>query len=97
MPASDESVVREAIRDRRLVRFRYKTTMRVVEPHLLGYDGQGHLTLSAWQRSGGSGVGWRDFHLAKVNGIAVTDQSFSGPRPDYNPGDKTIARVVCSL
>lgn len=87
----------DAIRDRAVLRFTYKGSVRTVEPHLLGYDSDGDLTLSAWQLSGGSGQNWRDFHVAKLSGIARTGSHFSGPRPGYNPNDRTLDRIVCRL
>lgn len=90
------NLICEAIRARQVLRFLYKGSLRTVEPHLLGYDGDGDLTLSAWQLSG-TGTGWRDFHVSKLSGLATTGATFSGARPGYNPWDATIDRVVCRL
>ncbi|MGV2975113.1 WYL domain-containing protein [Roseibium alexandrii] len=87
----------EAIKNRQVVSFTYEHRVRTVEAHLVGYDGDGDLTLSAWQLSGGSGVGWRDFHVSKLSGLSITEQTFSGERPGYNPRDATLNRVVCHL
>lgn len=92
-----QSVICEAIKARRVVTFLYAGKARTVEPHLLGYDKDGDLTLSAWQRSGGSGVGFRDFQVAKLSGLATTAESFERARPGYNPADRTMPRVVCRL
>lgn len=86
----------EAIRQRRIIEFHYSGTLRQVEPHLLGYDNDGDLTLSAWQLSG-TGTGWRDFHVSKLGALTITGQTFSGARPGYNPQDDTIDQVVCRL
>jgi predicted DNA-binding transcriptional regulator YafY len=91
------SQICDAIRDRKVISFHYKGRVRTVEPHLVGYDADGDLTLSAWQLSGGSGVGFRDFHVSKLSGLTITQQSFAGARPGYNPGDKTLKRIVCRL
>ncbi len=85
-----------AIRDKKCLRFRYKNEVRVVEPHLLGYDSDGDLTLSAWQVSG-TRPDWRDFHVAKISGLTTTEQNVLKPRQGYNPRDETIDRVVCRL
>lgn len=90
------STICDAIRDKKCLQFRYKNEVRTVEPHLLGYDSDGDLTLSAWQVSG-TRPDWRDFHVAKISGLATTGGSFSGPRPGYNPRDETIDRIVCRL
>ena len=87
----------DAVRDRRIISFSYKGTIRTVEPHLVGHDSDGDLTLSAWQLSGGSGQGFRDFHVRKLSGLTITQRSFAGPRPGYNPNDSTLERVVCRL
>jgi len=85
------------IQNREVITFRYKGRDRVVEPHLLGYDLDGDLTLSAWQLQGGSGVDWRDFHVSKISGLATTESNFSGPRTGYNPNDSTLSHVLCCL
>lgn len=87
----------QAIANKRIVTFWYEGRMRTVEPHLVGYDSDGDLTLSAWQLSGGSGTGWRDFHVSKLSSLATTGQTFLGPRLGYNPRDETIDRVVCRI
>lgn len=85
-----------AIANRQVLCFRYSGRVREVEPHLLGYDGDGDLTLSAWQLIG-TGSGWRDFHVSKASGLATTGKTFAGARAGYNPSDSTIDRVVCRL
>ena len=87
----------EAINARKVISFLYKNRTRTVEPHLVGYDGDGDLTLSAWQLTGGSGAGWRDFHVAKLSSLSITDRTFGRARPGYNPQDSTISRIVCRL
>lgn len=91
-----QDLICAAIEARRILSLSYSGTMRRVEPHLLGYDAEGHLTLSAWQREG-TGEGWRDFHLGKVTGLAATDESFRGARASFNPRDDTIDRVICRI
>ena len=90
-------VICDAIRDRLCLTFQYKGQARKVEPHLLGYDSDGDLTLSAWQLSGGSGQGFRDFHVSKLSGLSTSPNTFAGARPGYSQWDKTIDRVVCRL
>ena len=92
-----QNVICDAIRNRRVVQFTYERRVRSAEPHLLGYDADGDLTLSAWQLSGGSGVGWRDFHVSKLSALSITGTTFQGPRDGYNPRDTTLARVLCRL
>ena len=87
----------DAIARKRILTFTYRGRPRRVEPHLLGYYHSGDLTLSAWQLSGGSGQGWRDFHVSKLSDIAIAEATFARARPGYNPNDKTIRRIVCCL
>ncbi len=89
--------ITEAIRDRRVLRFVYSGKIRTAEPHALGYDRDGDLTLSAWLLTGTKPAGWRDFHLAKLTGLTITDARFEQPRPGYNPDDSTLERIVCRL
>ncbi len=90
-------VIVTAIKDRRILRFTYEGRVRTAEPHLLGYDSDGDLTLSAWQLSGGSGRGWRDFHVSKLSLPAIVEGRSEAPRPGYNPRDETLDRIVCRL
>lgn len=92
-----EAMIRQAIADRRTLEFTYNGTRRIVEPHILGYDRSGDLTLSAWQRSGGSGQGFRDFHVSKLSAPATGQEIFAGPRPGYNRFDTTMPRVLVRL
>ena len=87
----------DAIAKRLIVAFSYQGRIRTVEPHIVGYDSDDDLTLSAWQLSGGSGIGWRDFHISKLSGLSITDRTFSAPRPGYNPQDSTLQGIVCRL
>lgn len=86
-----------AIESRSVITFSYKGVQRVVEPHLLGFDSDGDLTLSAWQVSGSAPAVWRDFHVSRMGPVNLTGQTFTTPRPGFNRGDETIDRVVCRL
>jgi len=92
-----QSVLCDAIRRKHVVQFSYKGTTRTAEPHAVGYDGSGDLTLSAWQLSGGSGTGWRDFHVSKLSALSTTARTFARARPGYNPNDRTLVRILCRL
>jgi len=92
-----QSSICEAIRNRRIVEFTYKAKRRTVEPHTLGADGNGTITLCGWQLSGGSGQSWRDFHLSSMSALVVLDELFEGPRPGYRRDDRTLSKIVCQL
>lgn len=87
----------EAIAARRLVSFAYKGSVRTVEPYILGYGEAGELVLSAVQRSGGSGVGFRSFMVEELTLVALSDRAFSPNHPDYRPGDAFFVRVMCKV
>ena len=92
-----DRIICEAIKGLHCLTFYYKGKLRTVEPHLLGYDSDGDLTLSAWQLSGGSGQDFRDFHVSKISGLTTSHSTFVGPRPGYNPNDSTMSRVLCRI
>lgn len=92
-----KKLICDAIKNKSILKLRYNNSIRTCEPHLLGYDSTNDLTLSAWQLTGQSGEGWRDYHVSKASGISITEKSFATARADYNQKDKTIVRVVCAL
>lgn len=92
-----KEVICGAISTQSVISFSYTGAARTVEPHALGYDRGGHLTLSAWQLSGGSGQGWRDFRFDRMRDIVVTDVQFPTTRPGYNPNDSTLTQIVCRI
>lgn len=91
------NVICGAIAKMQVVTFGYKGKVRTVEPHTLGYDTKGHLTLCGWQLSGGSGQDWRDFHTNEMTGLSVMDEEFAGPRDGYKRDDRTLQQIVCQL
>lgn len=85
------------IRRREVLYFVYDGAGRTVEPHLLGTDADGDLTLSAWQRSGPTPSGWRDFHVKKMRNISPVGRNFRSARPGYNREDTTIQNIICRV
>lgn len=76
--------------------------MRVVEPHMVAYDENEHLSLSAWFVRGHSesdeGQGWRHYYLHDISELEVLDETFSGPRPGYkSSGGQSFHNVQCTL
>ena len=82
---------------RRRLSFAYKGSRRLVDPYILGTDGDGALLLSAVQVVGGSGEGFRSFVATGIAGLAVMDEHFTGNHPDYNPRDRLFVRVLCQV
>jgi hypothetical protein len=83
-----------AIDGRRMLSFTYKGQVRTVEPYIVGYTDKNKLILSAVQRAGGSGDGFRSFVVDELSEVTKTDRRFSGTRLDYNPRDPLFARVL---
>lgn len=90
-----------AIRNRNLLSFNYDGYPRIVEPHTYGLDSKGHMALRAYQVSGGSEsgeyVGWKLFHAQGIQGMAVLQQTFAGPRQGYKRRDKAFATINAEL
>ena len=84
----------QAIKERRVLSFVYKGEERTAEPYILGYDGKGTLALSAVQRSGGSGTGFRTYHVEKLSAVRMTGRRFHRNHPDYYPRDPYFERVL---
>ena len=87
----------DAIRQQRVVEFAYAGGSRSVEPHAVGYDEAGRLTLTGWQLTGKSGQGLRDFPVKSMRLLTITARRFDGPRPDYDPAQTNLRKVVCRL
>lgn len=90
-------IICQAIDERRVLSFIYKASVRTAEPYILGYEQHGHLTLSAVQRTGGSGIGFRTFPIDGISALKVTEKKFSGTHPEYNPRDRFFARIICKV
>ena len=87
----------KAIHERRVLTLCLQGRRRTVEPYILGYDDRGTLVLSAVQTSGGSGGGFRTFHVDGLSSVAVTERRFFGTHRDYNPRDPYFARIICQV
>ena len=90
-------IIRDAMDKLETLQFQYDGDNRVVEPHLLGYNQIGVLTLSAWQIYGRSGVGWRAFHVEKIMSPYSTQETFKGTRTGYNSKDRTMDPIIHHL
>jgi hypothetical protein len=96
-----ESLICQAIRERHHMEFVYDDAVRVVEPYVYGDNKLGHHVLRAYQVDGGSAksgepIGWKVFSASKVMQARVIDRPFV-PRPEYNPEDKHIPRIICRV
>ncbi|MBX3577533.1 MAG: WYL domain-containing protein [Rhizobiaceae bacterium] len=91
---STTPIILDAIEKRRVVSFRYKEATRTAEPYILGFDDKNTLVLSAVQLTGGSGTGFRTYRMDELSFLHMTDRTFSGRHPDYNPRDVYFVRVL---
>jgi len=77
-----DQLLRKAITNKRLLRFRYKGNERIAEPHDYGVQ-NGIIRLFCWQvggQSGGRIPGWRLIDVADIENCEMLDQVFSGNR-----------------
>ena len=75
--------IRRAIAEKRLLEIRYKTAVRLVEPHDYGViDGTERLLIFQLRGpdSGKGAVGWRLLDVVKLESCVVTDHVFAGSR-----------------
>lgn len=89
-----------AIHQKLLLAFSYGGS-RVAEPYCYGFSAAGKELLRAYQVAGysesGNPQGWKLFHVEKMMNLHVSDISFAGTRPEYNPQDPAMEVVYCSL
>ncbi len=78
-----QMLIHDAIEHRRVIRFEYNGLPRIAAPHVLGIK-DGRLQILTWQIGGASSSGalpnWRRFFVDELSNLAMTDESFAGPR-----------------
>lgn len=94
-----DRLIRDAIANKHLLRFRYKGNERVAEPHDYGIQKR-TIRLLCWQvggRSGGRIPGWRLIDVADMQDCEVLDPSFAGnrevPSGTHHRWEKVFIRV----
>ncbi|MBU7023834.1 MAG: hypothetical protein HXS40_06670 [Theionarchaea archaeon] len=94
------SVLCSAIHQKLLLTFVYGGP-RTAEPYCYGVSAAGRELLRAYQVEGYSESdnpqGWKLFHVAKMMNLHVSDISFAGTRPEYNPRDPAMEVIYYSL
>lgn len=89
-----------AIGNLNVIEFYYEGELRVVEPHCYGETTAGNEGLRAYQTDGYSSTGkfgWKMYDMGKADDVAITDQTFDGPRDGYKRGDKGMSRIYAEL
>ena len=96
-----EEIVISAIKNRHILSFFYDDARRTVEPQTYGISTAGHPVLRGYQTAGGSrsgqSVGLRLYELAKMEGLRETGKRFAKARPQHNPKDSAMSKVIVSL
>lgn len=91
----------EAIENKNLLRFYYKSHLRIVEPHTYGKTNKGNELLRAFQTGGTSDSGdvpdWRLFSINKIERLEVLEESFERPRFGYKTGDSAMDLIYVEL
>lgn len=94
------SIITEAITQRRVLELRYHGYSRVVEPYAYGRDKGGDELLRCYQISGGSESGERSgWKLLKVRDVfmpVITEQDFT-VRQEYRRGDKAMVYIFAEV
>lgn len=96
-----QQLLEAAIRNKSVIEFSYSNHHRIVEPHVLGVNGD-TLQFLGYQIGGTSNSGgipeWRRFDLNRMSNLVITNQSFPGPRPfpsgRHSTWDRQILVVV---
>jgi hypothetical protein len=93
--------ISEAIATKRLLHVVYDGYSRTVEPHTYGIDRNGQHALVAFQVAGGSHsgeyVGWKTFHESEMRNLAILENHFSVPRPEYRRNDGAFVSIIAQL
>ena len=91
----------QAIKEKKLLTFRYDGHPRTVEPHTYGIDEKDQKALCAYQVRGSSRSGeyrgWKTFHLTKMSSVVVSSESFASARPGYKRNDRGFKTIFAQL
>ena len=91
----------DAIASKAILSIFYDGGTRVIEPHCYGVSTAGNEVLRCYQISGhsnsGKNSGWKLLRTDQISAMANTGDIFIEPRPHYNPNDKHMTRIYCSL
>ncbi len=96
------TIICEAIRLRKIIKFYYDGYERIVEPHTYGiHKDTGNEVLSAYQIGGYSSSGripyWRLYLVNQISNLQITDETFSEPRSGYKKGDSRMSIIFCEV
>ena len=93
------STICEAIKQKRIIQFRYEGELRIIEPHCHGITTAGNEGLRAYQINGYSSsgkMGWKMYDLSKSSNVELLN-NFIGPRLGYKRNDRGMSTIYCEL
>lgn len=87
---SDLETIYLALREHKIIEFTYFGESQSVEPHQVGTNRDGEMTLLGWQhanrRSVNASAGWVTYVVELMRDLAMSDWQFYNPRPTFMPG-----------
>jgi hypothetical protein len=91
----DDQIAR-SIAEKRRLSFVYSGKARLVEPQCYGVGPKGNELLRVHQIQGGE---QREplFDVAKIEGLAVLEERFTRPGPNYKRNDSAMKTIFCQL
>ena len=95
------TIICDAIEKKTVLSFRYKGSLRLVEPQCYGISSAGNEVLRAVQVNEGvhravDTIG-KLFDVSKMLALNETGKHFTDPAPNHNPADKAMRVVYCCL
>jgi predicted DNA-binding transcriptional regulator YafY len=96
LPYASLDEVRRAIRERRILTFRYRKQQVTVEPHLLGNARKTHaFVMLAWSLE--PLEGWDHYRFAEMRDLELLGRTFPKARRGFNPYDRKFAGIDTSV
>ncbi len=96
-----KTLVCGAIRKRRLARFTYNDSSRIVEIYSHGFNGKRREVIRGYQVRGGSrsgeSIGWKFFDVQLIDDFELLPTSFSGERSGNADADVELIVIHCSV
>ena len=89
-------LILEAIKSRRRLSFDYNGKARLVEPQCYGMGHRGTELLRGHQIRGGSQPEPL-FDVAKIRGLAILEEHFARPGPNYKKNDSAMETIFAQL
>jgi predicted DNA-binding transcriptional regulator YafY len=93
-----------AITEKKVIKFYYRGTERVVEPYICGIDVHNRPMLLGYQTEEREypvrSWGWRLFELSEMSYLGVTRNEFTKPRTTltpFDPMDAHMKEIYCSV